>query len=301
MNDDRPSHAPDEAGSRVDAPGSRAPALLEVADLAKHYVLKTPVLGRVRGIVRAVDGISFSMRAGHTLALVGESGSGKTTVGRAILRLVEPTAGCARYWPRGASAPVDLFALREREMRALRRELQMVFQDPFASLDPRRRAGDAVGEVLTVHGLARGSAVEDRTRAAFAQVGLAPELLARHPHELSGGERQRVGLARALVLSPRLIVCDEAVSSLDVSIQAQILNLLKDLQSELGVAYLFITHDLSVVRYLAHDVAVMHAGRIVEMGRVEQIFESPAHPYTRALLAASPSLDGVLRRPFTAR
>ncbi len=266
---------------RVGAP------LLDVSDLSKRYVMRTGFLGRVRGEVRAVERISFRIAAGETLGLVGESGSGKTTIGRALLRLIEPDGGRALYSRPGENEPVDLFTLAERDMRPLRRELQMVFQDPTNSLNPRRRASATLSEVLAVHGIARGSELEDRVCALFRQVGLGTELLHRYPHELSGGERQRLGIARALALSPRLIVCDEAVSSLDVSIQAQILNLLKDLQAELGIAYLFIAHDLSVVRYLAHRIAVMHRGEIVESGETEQLFAEPAHPYTRALIAAA--------------
>jgi ABC-type oligopeptide transport system ATPase subunit len=261
--------------------------LLDVSDLSKRYVMRTGFLGRVRGEVRAVERVSFRIAAGETLGLVGESGSGKTTTGRALLRLIEPDGGRALYSRADGREPVDLFALAERDLRPLRRELQMVFQDPTNSLNPRRRASDTLSEVLAVHGIARGSELEDRVRALFRQVGLGTELYHRYPHELSGGERQRLGIARALALSPRLIVCDEAVSSLDVSIQAQILNLLKDLQAELGIAYLFIAHDLSVVRYLAHRIAVMHHGAIVETGVTEQVFAEPAHPYTRALLAAA--------------
>ncbi len=272
---------------QADRDFNSAAPLVEVLDLSKRYVMRTGFLGRVRGEVRAVENVSFRIASGETLGLVGESGSGKTTTGRALLRLIEPDGGRALYSRPESREPVDLFALAERDLRPLRRELQMVFQDPTNSLNPRRRASDTLSEVLSVHGIARGSELEDRVRALFRQVGLGTELLHRYPHELSGGERQRLGIARALALSPRLIVCDEAVSSLDVSIQAQILNLLKDLQAELGIAYLFIAHDLSVVRYLAHRIAVMHRGAIVETGVTEQVFAEPAHPYTRALLAAA--------------
>ncbi len=261
--------------------------LLEVHDLSKRYVLRSGFLGRVRGTVSAVERVSFSVGAGETLALVGESGSGKTTTGRALLRLVEPDAGRAMYRPAGAGDPVDLFALSARDMRALRRELTIVFQDPTGSLNPRRTAFETLREVFAVHRIARGRELEDRVVGLFQKVGLGSELWHRYPHQLSGGERQRLGIARALATAPRLVVCDEAVSSLDVSIQAQILNLFSDLQSELGLAYLFIAHDLSVVRYLAHRVAVMHEGRIVETGPTAQVFDEPQHEYTRALLAAA--------------
>ena len=259
-----------------------ARVLLEVQDLAKHY--------RVRGarLVRAVDGVSFEIERGSTLALVGESGCGKTTTGRALLRLVEPTRGRALFAPEPGAPPVDLFGLSQRELRRWRRDLQVVFQDPFGSLNPRMTVASAVGEGLRVHGLARGAELEARVAELLDRVGLRPEHGSRYPHEFSGGQRQRIGIARALALAPKLVVCDEAVSALDVSIRAQILNLLAELQRDLGLAYLFIAHDLAVVRHLAQRVAVMYLGRIVESGPAAPLFESPLHPYTRALLAAIP-------------
>jgi len=276
------------------SPSATAPArasLLEVRGLTKHFPQRAGVFGRSDGVVRAVDGVDLTLARGETLALVGESGCGKTTVGRTILRLVEPTAGSALYRPHEGAAPVDLFALSKRALRPLRRELQIVFQDPFGSLNPRRTVGDTLGEALTVHGLASGRAREARVAALLEQVGLGPEVRERFPHEFSGGQRQRIGIARALALQPKLIVCDEAVSALDVSVQAQVLNLLRDLQRDLGLAYLFIAHDLSVVRCIADRVAVMYLGRIVELGPASEVFARPQHPYTQALLSAVPRTD----------
>ena len=243
-----------------------------------------------RGAARAVEGVSFEVGERETLALVGESGSGKTTTGRAILRLVEASGGSVRYRREPGAEPIELLALDERALRPLRRELQIVLQDPLASLDPRRTAGEAIGEGLRVHGIARGEAAEARVAALLERVGLAPEKSRSFPHELSGGEGQRVAIARALAVGPRFVVLDEPVSALDVSVQAQVLHLLMDLQEEQGLSYLLIAHDLSVVRYVADRVAVMQAGRIVEEGSVEEIFERPAHAHTRALLAAMPKL-----------
>jgi peptide/nickel transport system ATP-binding protein len=258
-----------------------APARLEVRGLSKTY----PGASRP-----AVDGVSFEIGEGETLGLVGESGCGKTTTARAVLRLSEPDAGSVSY-RRGASAePVDLCALEPRALRPLRRELQIVFQDPLASLDPRRTAGEAIAEGIRLHRLAEGGSVRDRVVELLEKVGVGAELRERYPHELSGGERQRVAIARALAVQPRLVVLDEPVTALDVSVQVQVLNLLLDLQEELGLSYLFIAHDLAVVRYVAHRVAVMKEGRIVETGDVDAVLRSPAHPYTRALVAALPRL-----------
>jgi len=270
--------------------------LLEVKGLTKHFPLAQGAFARRKLVVRAVDGLDFTLGRRETLALVGESGCGKTTAGRALLRLLEPTAGSAHYRATDGAPPVDLFQLSQRALRPLRRDLQIVFQDPFASLNPRITVGNTIGEALRVHGLARGAAVDDRVVELLDKVGLRPDVKNRFPHEFSGGQRQRIGIARALALAPKLIVCDEAVSALDVSIQAQVINLFKDLQRELGLAYLFIAHDLSVVRYIADRVAVMYLGRIVELGPTREVFERPQHPYTRALLSAIPSPDPRARR-----
>jgi oligopeptide/dipeptide ABC transporter ATP-binding protein len=268
---------------------SSAP-LLHVEGLTKHFPVTRGVLGRTVGYVRAVDGVSFDIARGETLGLVGESGSGKTTVGRSILRLIEPTAGNVVF------DGVDVRRADARELRRLRRSMQIIFQDPYSSLNPRLRVIDLVGEALEVHGLARGPAVEKRVGELLARVGLAPSALNRYPHEFSGGQRQRIGIARALALEPKLIVCDEPVSALDVSIQAQVVNLLKDLGRELALSYLFIAHDLSVVRHLSHRIAVMYLGELVELAPAERLFPAPAHPYARALLSAIPVPDPRRRR-----
>ena len=270
--------------------------LLEVTGLTKHFPLARGVFRRRAGDVRAVDGLDFTLVRRETLSLVGESGCGKTTAGRTLLRLLEPTAGQALYHATDGAPPVDLFRLSQRALRPLRRDLQIIFQDPFASLNPRFTVGNTIGEALRVHGFARGSAVDDRVVELLGKVGLRPDVKNRFPHEFSGGQRQRIGIARALALSPKLVVCDEAVSALDVSIQAQVINLLKDLQDELGLAYLFIAHDLSVVRYISDRVAVMYLGRIVEIGPTQEVFERPQHPYTCALLSAIPQPDPRARR-----
>ena len=259
--------------------------LLRVRDLRKYYPVRGGVLARPVAWVRAVDDVSFDIRSGETLALVGESGCGKTTVGRSVLRLIEPTAGEIHYDGQ------DLIALGRRELRALRRRMQIVFQDPYSSLNPRLTVGDIIGEAIKVHGIATGAALVTRVGDLLDRVGLAPADRTRFPHEFSGGQRQRIGIARALALEPQLIVCDEAVSALDVSIQAQILNLLRDLQAEFKLSYLFISHDLNVVRYVADRVAVMYLGKIVETAPTESLFASPRHPYTQALLDANPVPD----------
>ncbi len=269
--------------------------LLKVEGLRTWFPIKQGLLRKTVGHVRAVDGVDLEIRAGTTLALVGESGCGKTTVGRSILGLVPSRAG--HVWFEGR----DLRTLPESALRPLRRRLQIVFQDPMASLDPRMRVRDVIAEGMQSFGIgANESERTDRVAAALKRVQLNPDHLWRYPHEFSGGQRQRICIARALAVEPQLIVCDEAVSALDVSIQAQILNLLSDLQDELGLAYLFITHDLSVVRYLADEVAVMYLGQIVERGATERIFAAPSHPYTQGLLAAAPSIDP-LRRGLQAR
>jgi len=259
--------------------------LLEVRDLVKHFPVRKGVFSRVAGQVRAVDGVSFEVHAGKTLALVGESGCGKTTTGRAVLRLIEPTSGSVRF------EGDEVTILNQRDLRRLRRKMQIVFQDPYSSLNPRMTVHAVLAEAMGVHGLAARAARRGRVEELLGLVGLPPEAADRYPHEFSGGQRQRIGIARALAVEPSLIVADEPVSALDVSIQAQILNLLEDLQARLGLTYLFIGHDLSVVRHIADDVAVMYLGRIVEIGPVEQIFEAPQHPYTRALLSAVPQPD----------
>ncbi len=264
--------------------------LLAVRELRKHFPVRAGMLRRPTAAVRAVDGVSFDLAAGETLGIVGESGSGKTTLGRLVLRLLEPTGGSVHFDGR------DLLALERRELRRARRAMQLVFQDPFGALDPRQRVGDIVAEGLVVHGIADRAARRRQVAALLERVGLRPEVAARHPHEFSGGQRQRIGIARALALAPRLIVADEPVSALDVSVQAQIINLLQDLQQELGIAYLFIAHDLRVVEHVARRVAIMYLGRIVELADTATLFATPRHPYTRALLSAVPSLEPAARR-----
>jgi len=260
-----------------------SPPLLQVRDLTVHFPVRRGVFGRVRGQVRAVDGVRLYVAAGETLGLVGESGCGKTTLGRAILRLVEPTGGTITF--DGA----DVRALRGAPLRALRRRMQIVFQDPWSSLDPRMSVGAIVGEGLVVHGLARGKELEERVARLLATVGLPPDAAARRPDEFSGGQRQRIGIARALAVAPDFIVCDEAVAALDVSVQAQVLNLLVELRERHGIAYLFISHDLAIVRHVSRRVAVMYLGEIVETGSAEQVLRGARHPYTQALLRAVPA------------
>jgi len=264
--------------------------VLEVEGLKKHYPLKKGLLRRTVGQVYAVDGVSFSIGEGETLGLVGESGCGKSTVARAVMRLVEPTAGSIRL------GGTDITHLGKAAMRPHRRQMQIVFQDPFASLDPRMSAGDIVGEPLMVHGIAKGKALEAEVAALFGQVGLRAAQMRAFPHEFSGGQRQRICIARALALNPRLIVCDEPVSALDVSIQAQVINLMVDLQRQKRLSYLFIAHDLAVVEHISHRIAVMYLGRIVEYTDKASLFRRPLHPYTEALLSAVPIPDPKIKR-----
>jgi peptide/nickel transport system ATP-binding protein/oligopeptide transport system ATP-binding protein len=262
---------------------------LSVEGLAKHFPLGRGLLGRATRTLRAVDGISFDLAPGETLGLVGESGCGKSTAGKTILRLLEPTAGTIRLRGR------DITSVPRAGLRPLRREMQMIFQDPYSSLNPRMSAGDIVGEPLSTHGIAAGAAKRERVAALFARVGLRPAQMDDYPHQFSGGQRQRVAIARALAVGPSLIIGDEPVSALDVSIQAQVVNLLTDLQAEYGFSYLFIAHDLAVVQHISHRVAVMYLGRIVEIAPKSEIFSSPRHPYTEALLSAVPIPDPKLR------
>jgi oligopeptide transport system ATP-binding protein len=262
-------------------------ALLEVSELVKHFPVTQGILFRHQiGTVKAVDGISFSVDRGETLALVGESGCGKSTTARAVLRLIEPTAGSVHF------DGEELTTVSTERLRELRREMQIVFQDPYASLNPRQTVSTILGEPFVIHRMDRG----DRVAELLALVGLAPEHEGRYPHEFSGGQRQRVGIARAIALDPKLVVCDEPVSALDVSIQAQVLNLLEDLQDRLGLAYLFIAHDLSVVRHIADRVCVMYLGAIVEEAPTDDLFETPSHPYTQALISAVPVADPRVER-----
>ena len=264
--------------------------LVQVRNLTKHYPIRSGVLGRTTGHVRAVDGVSFSIARGETLGLVGESGCGKTTTGRMILRLVEPTSGSVSI------DGVDIGKLGSGELRRMRRRMQIVFQDPFSSLNPRMTVGATIREGITVHRLAEGEEADRRVRRLLEEVGLRPEYASRYPHEFSGGQRQRIGIARALSVEPDFIVCDEPVSALDVSVQAQVINMLTDLQRERGLTYLFIAHDLSVVEHLASRVAVMYLGRIVEIAAAEALYRQPLMPYTQALLSAVPIPDPAARR-----
>jgi len=267
-----------------------APTLLEVAHLTKHYPVRGGVFGRGRGEVHAVDDGSFAIRQGETLGLVGESGCGKSTIGKTVLRLVEPTAGTIAW--RGQ----HIHGLHGSAMRPYRRELQAVFQDPYASLNPRMRAADIVAEPIRNFENVSAAEMGDRVASLFQKVGLRPDQMPRYPYEFSGGQRQRLGIARALAPRPKLIVCDEPVSALDVSVQAQVINLLGDLQGEFGLSYLFVAHDLAVVEHISHRVAVMYLGRIVELAPTRAVFAHPQHPYTEALLSAVPVPDPTVQR-----
>ena len=273
------------------------PPLLSVRGLRKHFPIHSKgFTSRVIGQVRAVDGVSFDLHPGETLGLVGESGCGKTTAGRTILRALTPTAGEILFRSNGRT--VDLAHLGGKKLKALRPKMQMIFQDPFSSLNPRMTIGGIVGEALVIHRMARGSELKDRVSEMLLKVGLKPEHATRYPHAFSGGQRQRVGIARALIMRPSLIVADEAVSALDVSVQAQIINLLEDLQDEFKLTYIFIAHDLSVVKHICDRVAVMYAGKIVELAETAALFADPAHPYTRALLSAVPYPDPDVKMNF---
>jgi len=263
---------------------SSAP-LLSVKNLKKYFPIRAGLFGRVRNYVKAVDGVSFDVGPGETLGLVGESGCGKTTVGRSILRLIEPTGGEVTF------AGHNLQQLSNTELRNLRREMQIIFQDPYSSLNPRMTVEQIIGEAMTVHGVAKGQERRRRVGELLERCGLSARAMGRYPHEFSGGQRQRVGIARALALSPKFIVCDEAVSALDVSIQAQVINLLMDIQEERGLSYLFIAHDLSVVEHISTRVAVMYLGHVAELATSGTLYENPLHPYTRALLSAVPVPD----------
>jgi oligopeptide transport system ATP-binding protein len=260
-------------------------SLVEVRDLAKYFPIHAGLLSRHVADVKAVDGVSFDIDAGETLGLVGESGSGKTTIGRMLLHLLPATKGSIRY--DGA----EITTMRAGDIRRLRRQIQIIFQDPYASLNPRMTIGEIIGEPLRIHGIATGKAAQERVQELLRLVGLRPYSANRYPHEFSGGQRQRIGIARALAVDPKFIVCDEPVSALDVSIQAQVINLLEDLQRQLGLTYLFIAHDLSVVRHISTRVAVMYVGKIVELSSRDALYERPLHPYTQALLSAIPIPD----------
>ena len=279
------SASPADLGADMNAP------LLRVKDLVKHFPIKGGLLNRTVDKVHAVDGVSFDLAAGETLGVVGESGCGKSTTGRCILRLIEPTSG--EVWFEGK----NVTQAGKDELRALARDMQIIFQDPYASLNPRMTVSAIVGEALTIHKLAKTPRdYDERIVQLLETVGLSPDHMRRYPHEFSGGQRQRIGIARALAVSPKLIVCDEAVSALDVSIQAQVINLLEDLRTEFSLTYIFIAHDLSVVEHISHRVAVMYLGRIVEIAPAQLLYTNPLHPYTEALLSAVPIPDPKVKR-----
>jgi len=272
------------------ATGTEADALLQVRNLKKYFPIRGGVFSRVVANVKAVEEVSLTIRRGEVVGLVGESGSGKTTAGRAILRLIEPTGGEIIF------DGVDIAKLPKAKMRDYRKEMQIIFQDPFASLNPRMSVGDIIGEALTIHNLARGKAKDERVADLLERVGMNAGHMRRYPHEFSGGQRQRIGIARALAVDPKFIVADEPVSALDVSIQAQVVNLLQDLKDELGLTMLFIAHDLGVVEYISDKVVVMYLGRIMEIAPAKELYRNPVHPYTEALLSAVPIPDPTVKR-----
>jgi peptide/nickel transport system ATP-binding protein len=271
--------------------------LLQVQNLCMHFpIFARNFLRRQVGLVRAADQINFDLMPGETLGIVGESGCGKTTTGRAILRALQPTSGQVLF--RHDGAVTDLTQLHRKQLKPLRTQMQMIFQDPFSSLNPRMTVRDIVGEPLVIHNHAKGAELEDRVAGMLQRVGLKPEHRTRYPHAFSGGQRQRIGIARALIMRPSLVICDEAVSALDVSVQAQVINLLQELQADLGLTYIFIAHDLSVVKHICDRIAVMYAGRIVELAPTQTLFSQPKHPYTTALLASVPNPDPDQRMEF---
>ena len=265
-------------------------ALIKVENVKKYFPIRTGTFQKITGSVKAVDGISFEIKKGETLGLVGESGCGKSTLGRTIIRLIEKTGGNVYFEGK------DLYKANKKELRDLRTQMQIIFQDPYSSLNPRLNVGQIVGEALIDHELCPRSEVQDRVVEAITKCGLAPYHIKRYPHEFSGGQRQRIGIARALILNPKFVVCDEPVSALDVSIQAQIINLLSDLQQQMGLTYLFISHDLSVVQHISHRVGVMYLGTMVELATKDELYSNPLHPYTKALMSAVPIPDPTLKR-----
>ncbi|WP_236777806.1 dipeptide ABC transporter ATP-binding protein [Anoxybacter fermentans] len=265
--------------------------LLEVKNLKKHFPIKGGIFGKQVGSVKAVDGVSFYIKDGETLGMVGESGCGKSTTGRLILRLIEPTEGEVIFEGK------NILTFNKKQMREMRRKMQIIFQDPYASLNPRMTVGNIIGEAIEIHKLAKTKQEkEERVQQLLEQVGLTRAHANRYPHEFSGGQRQRIGIARALAVNPKLIICDEPVSALDVSIQAQVINLMQDLQQKLGLTYLFIAHDLSVVKHISDRVAVMYLGKIVELAETNELYDNPKHPYTQALLSAIPIPDPTIKR-----
>ena len=297
-----PTPSTDSLPTRPPLPATSSPLatrspLLSVRRLCKYFpIFSRGFLKKQIGTVKAADDVNFDLMPGETLGLVGESGCGKTTTGRSILRALTPTSGEVHFKDNGHA--IDLAKLTEKELKPLRTKMQMIFQDPFSSLNPRMTVRDIVGEPLVIHRMAKGSELEDRVSEMLSMVGLKPEHRTRYPHAFSGGQRQRIGIARALIMHPSLVVCDEAVSALDVSVQAQVINLLQDLQSDLGLTYIFIAHDLSVVKHLCDRIAVMYAGRIVELAPTPELFADPKHPYTKALLSAVPNPDPDAKMEF---